>query len=102
MASRLELHEILKGILGSNNVYYQPPESFKMGYPCIVYERYNNNAKFADNKIYNSKRSYSLTYIDKNPDSDVMLDKILKLPYCRFDRHFTIDNLNHDVFILFF
>ena len=34
---RLELHEILCTILGSRNVYFQPPESIKMNYPAIVY-----------------------------------------------------------------
>ena len=39
MKTRYELHEFLCEILGSRNVYFQPPESVKMKYPAIVYER---------------------------------------------------------------
>ena len=46
---RTDLHEILKEILGSDNVYFQPPESYKMEYPCIVYERSALTTRFADN-----------------------------------------------------
>lgn len=101
MPGRLELHEILCGILGSRNVYFQPPESVKLQYPCIVYARSQIDTKFADNQPYVRKKRYSVTVIDKNPDSGVP-DKIGALPMCVFDRHFTADNLNHDVFRLYF
>lgn len=99
--NRLELHEILVGILGSRNVYFQPPESFKLKYPCIVYERDDMPVRYADDKVYNLFKKYTVTVIDQDPDS-IIPDKILKLPYCRFNRHFVIDNLNHDAFIIYF
>ena len=37
MANRLDLQALLEDLLGSRNVYYQPPESVKMNYPAIVY-----------------------------------------------------------------
>ena len=37
MANRLDLQALLEDLLGSRNVYYQPPESDKMNYPAIVY-----------------------------------------------------------------
>ena len=100
MASRLELHEILCDILGSRCVYFQPPESVKMQYPAIVYSCQNIENDFANDSIYVQSPSYKVVLIDKNPDS-VYIDKILNLPYCRFDRHYTSDNLNHDVFTLY-
>ena len=39
MNRRYELQAVLEGILGSGNVYFQPPENLKMRYDCIVYER---------------------------------------------------------------
>ncbi len=99
--SRLELHEILVGILGSRNVYFQPPESFKLQYPCIVYERNNILVEYADNTNYRNMKQYSVMVIDKDPDSTIP-DKLMKLPYCQFNRHFVVDNLNHDVLILYF
>lgn len=99
--SREDLHEILCGVLGSRNVYFQPPESIKMRYPCIVYERSGINTKFAGNKKYKQKKRYQVTVIDGDPDS-LIPDKIEMLPMCSFDRHFTKDNLNHDVYDLYF
>lgn len=101
MGTRLQLHQILTDVLGSDHVYFQPPASVKMKYPCIVYQRTSGDTKFADNLPYKFKKRYQLTYIDTNPDSD-KIDKIAMLPMCTYDRHFTSDNLNHDTFNLYF
>lgn len=101
MGSRLELQTLLEDILGSENVYYQPPESVKMRYPAIVYSRSNIENRHANNGVYASSNQYSVTVIDPNPDSETVV-KMSHLPLCRFDRHYTSDNLNHDVFTLYF
>ena len=101
MATRLQLQAKLEEILGSRNVYYQPPEQVKLEYPAIVYFKKEIKSTFANNAIYLSPRSYEITVIDKKPDNPA-IDKILQLPMCRFDRHFKSDNLNHDVLTLFF
>lgn len=97
---RLELHEIFCEILGSRNVYFQPPESVKLEYPAIVYKRKKIDQYYANNKTYIYEPGYEATLIDPNPDSEY-IEKILQLPYCSFDRHFTADNLNHDVFTIY-
>lgn len=95
MASRLELHEELCGLLGSQNVYYQPPASFKMSYPCIVYSRSGINKRNADDRMYKSVNEYGIIVIDRDPDS-MIPDHILEhFAMCRFDRFYTSDNLNH-------
>ena len=99
MASRLELHTVLKTLV--ENVYFQPPETVKMMYPCIVYERSNADTKFADDRPYAYKKRYQVTVIDKNPDS-LIPDQVAKLSQCVFNRHFRADNLNHDVFVMYF
>lgn len=101
MASRLELHEVLCDILGSRHVYYQPPESVKMVYPAIVYSRNSINVKHGDDLVYRQVVGYSVTLIDKDPDSE-FVDKIMQIPMCRFDRHYIADNLNHDVFTIYY
>lgn len=101
MDSRIELHEELKAILGSGFVYFQPPESVKMSYPCIVYGIDGMDIKRADDRPYLTAKRYSITIIDKDPDS-VIPDRLLTLPYCSFDRCYTSDNLNHWVFTLYF
>lgn len=101
MASRLELHEVLCDVLGSRHVYYAPPESVKMVYPAIVYSRNNMLNKYADNSVYKQTVGYSITVIDEDPDSEIV-ERMAQLPMCRFDRHFVSDNLNHDVFTIYF
>lgn len=101
MAQRLQLHSILKTILGSNNVYFQPPPLLQMKFPCIIYSRDNAFVAHADNQPYSRRVRYKVTYIDKNPDSAVN-EKIAALPLCTFDRFYTADNLNHDVYNIFF
>ena len=101
MGDRLELHTLLTSILGSDNVYFQPPESISLKYPCIIYKRDYIKTDFADNFPYTLGKRYLVTVIDKNPDS-VIPDRIAELPKSSFDRHFTSDNLNHDIFNLYF
>lgn len=101
MGSRLELHEILCGILKTKSCYFQPPSSVRMQYPAIVYSRKDVEKRSADDMAYRKLPSYELVLIDKNPDSE-FVDRLLDLPYCSFDRHYESDNLNHDVFTLYF
>ena len=100
MNNRLDVHEILVQILGTNHVYFQPPESVKLVYPCIVYNLNNMAERYANNELYFYQKSYSITIIDQDPDSEIP-EKMLHLPYCSFDRFYTADNLNHWVFTLF-
>lgn len=99
--SREDLHEILCNILGSKNVYFQPPESLLLEYPCIEYELSYIRMIRADNGIYKASKEYTVTIIDEDPDSEIK-DRMLSLPYCKYDRHFVSDNLNHDVFRLYY
>lgn len=101
MATRLELHTTLVEVLGTENVYFQPPQNIMLKYPCIVYNRSGRDAKFADNGPYSTKTRYTVTVIDPDPDSHIP-DKVGALPLCRFDRFFTAENLNHDIFNVYF
>lgn len=101
MASRLDLHSKLEQLLGSKNVYYQPPESMKIEYPAIIYRKQDIDTKNADDSTYLKNRCYGVTIIDRLPDNRC-IDKLLEWPMCSYDRHYTADNLNHDVLTLFF
>ena len=46
---RIQLHEKLCSILGSRNVYYDPPENVKMQFDCIVYSLRQVNQVYANN-----------------------------------------------------
>lgn len=101
MANRLGLQKILEDCLGSTNVYYQAPASVCMKYPAIRYSRLNIENTFADDNVYSQARSYEVIVIDKNPDSAIV-DKVSKLPSAHYQRHYTSDGLNHDVFTIYY
>ena len=102
MGERLSLHAKLIQLLGSNNVYFQPPESIKLTYPCIVYRRSSGDTKFSNDMPYLYTQAYELTLIDKNPDSSYVKAIASGFPMIRYNRHYINDNLNHDVFTIYF
>lgn len=99
---RLSLHKELKEVVGSDSVYFQPPSTIQMKYPCIVYNRDFMDEVYANNRTYANRYRYSVTVIDKSPDSEI-LDKLKeRFTLISFDRHYISDNLNHDVFTLYY
>ena len=101
MASRLELQTKLEELLGSKNVYYQPPETVKMTYPAIRYSKSRIETRKAEDSIYLKNTRYEVIVIDPRPDNPV-IDKLLELPHCSYDRHYKSDNLNHDALTLYY
>lgn len=99
MGQRLDLQTLLLAICP--NTYFQPPESIQLVFPCIVYKRDWAVTNFADDRPYKHVKRYQVTVIDRDPDSGIP-SQIAALPMCVFDRHFTADDLNHDVYKLFF
>lgn len=96
---RLKLNEILKDICP--NVYFQPPASLAMSYPCIVYSRDSMNNDHANNSPYRVAKRYQVTVISRDPDDEIA-DKVALLSSSSFARHFKADALNHDVYNLYF
>jgi hypothetical protein len=85
--SRLDLQLILEAIPGVQMVKFQPPDSTRLVYPC--------------NRPFRTDTRYMITVIDRNPDS-LIPSLVAKLPYCSFSRFYVADDLNHDVYTLYF
>ena len=73
-----------------------------MQYPCIRYNREKADSKFADNRLYLFKQRYQVTLITQDADGEGLFEQIINLPLTVHDRSFAGDNLNHDVFTLYF
>lgn len=101
MASRLQLQSKLEELLGTKNVYYQSPASIKLQYTAIVYSKSRLDGKHANDSKYLKNTRYEVIVISRLPD-DPVTDKLLELPYCSYDRTYVSDNLNHDVFTIYF
>lgn len=98
---RLELQKMLEELLGSKNVYFEPPPNFMMKYPCIRYRRSRYDARYADNRPYKLESRYELTYVYTDPD-DEMVYWLAQLPMCTHDRTYVADNLHHDVYTIYY
>lgn len=107
---RIELDEYLRRALAEYQhgegtpikVYFQPPESLQISYPCLVYELQNIRKVTADNRLYAKFKSYSMTYITWWPDNDTV-DFLVSLPMCSFDgQPYKSDNLYHYKFTIYY
>jgi hypothetical protein len=101
MDRRWHLQAKLESILGSTNVYYQPPETIRMQYPCIVYTRRDIETIRADNRNYLSNIRYDITLISRDPDEPVLFD-LIQLDKCQYDRHYVSNGLHHDTLTLYY
>lgn len=101
MASRLSLQTFLENLIKSRNVYFDPPSSLNMNYDAIRYSRKSMDALHANDSRYKSLTCYELTVISRNAESPI-IELLLQVPYCSYDRHYKADNLHHDVFTLYY
>ena len=100
MDVRPEVHKMLKECFDSEpHVYHQRPGKGGLRYPCIIYKLSDIPVRHADNDKYIKHRQYQLTVIDEDPDS-ALRERVAQLKWCRFDRSYVSDNLNHFVFTL--
>lgn len=97
---RLQLHDELLKIV--KNCYFQPPESVKLHYPCIIYELDDIDVDYANDIKYLKNKRYTLTLIGKDPDTDIIDNILNSFNYCRFDREYIVDGLIHDTFDLYY
>lgn len=106
MGRRLELNQKFIDYLNLNDgkphVYFQPPKSVILNYPCIIYRLTSGEKRIANNNLYNYIRSYNVTIIDEDPDVEYDRTFMESFPYASFNRAYTEDYLNHWVFNLYY
>ena len=102
MGSRLKLHEELCRVLGTNNVYYDPPASVKMKYPCIRYSKGAPDLKRANNRVYRNTECYEGVVIDTNPDSKIPSKLLENFQMCRIGKSYFAENLYHTPFTIYY
>lgn len=100
MADRVELQNKFENILGSRNVYYQPPENLKMNYPAIRYSLSERRGIYANDKKYLKLKSYDGIVISYTPDPD-FLEAIIDLPYVSLGKPYVAENLYHYPFTIY-
>ena len=101
MGLRSDLHDILVGILGSDAVYFQPPATIHMQYPCIVYKLLPTRTLYSNNMPYVLQKRYQVTVIETDPDSEIP-DRVGRLQTSTQTSRFTADNLYHSVYEIYY
>ena len=103
MGNRMRLHQKLLDLMPTchKNVYFQPPESIQMKYPCLIYKRSSADTDYANDMPYMSRIAYEVTIVDSDPDSNLVDILMTAFPLSRFNRHYVSSNLNHDVIVLY-
>lgn len=61
MKTRADLSKELHALI--DNVYFQPPESVKLKYPCIIYSLERPDVDYADDDLYSQFNHYNLILI---------------------------------------
>ena len=102
MGTRIQLHEKLLALFGSNRVYYQPPETVKLQYPAVIYHFEGFYQRPANDKWYITEGRYNITFIHKDPDVNYGEEMFSAFQMCSFDRRFVSDNLYHDVYTIYY
>lgn len=103
MERRLKLDAELKRIMdGHGQVFFQPPPSYKLTYPCLIYELSGGQSSFAGNMPYRFIKRYSLTLIGRNPDTAMVTTLATSFPMITMDRAYTADNLYHYAYTLYY
>lgn len=92
---RLSLQATLEAIPGIKKVYYQPPASIHLQYPCIIYSLDDDDKVYANGSPYLNRVKFSILVITKDPLPEEMMSVLNSLPYVSFSRHYTSDNLHH-------
>ena len=81
-------------------VWFQPPKSILLQYPCILYKLVDMPPRRANNLPYTIDHEYEMTVIDRDPTS-TLREKIAELFVCRLVRIFESDGLHHYVFHIY-
>ena len=96
--NRLELRDKLSAFMvecgETPKLYFQPPESVKLEYPCMIYHLKTLTSRKANDHPYHKTIAFDITYITRSPASTVP-DRMLGEPLFAFDRYYTAENLHH-------
>lgn len=101
MDKRLSLQKELEKLAGAN-VYFQPPASVHLAYPCVIYNLAAGDIKRADDSVYSYTNRFELMFIYKKPNMEIVEKVMRAFPMCSVSRIYIADNLYHYAFNLYY
>ena len=101
MDKRLSLQKELEKLAGAN-VYFQPPASVHLAYPCVIYNLAVGDVKRADDSVYSYTNRFELMFIYRKPNVEIVEKVMRAFPMCSVSRIYIADNLYHYAFNLYY
>ena len=101
MDKRMQLQSELERLVGLN-VYFQPPATVQLKYPCVIYNLSSGNATYADNSVYTYTNRFELIFIYRKQNMEIVETVLRVFPMCTVSRVYIADNLYHYVFNLYY
>lgn len=101
MRRKSELSLLLHTLPVNDEIHFQPPESVKLEYPCVLYEFDNYRDFNANDRKHITREKYIVTHIYKDPTQNLRETIMSLFIYVYFDRVFVADNLYHDVYTVY-
>lgn len=97
MLSRIELQTYLEKLSEEENikVYFQPPPTIKLTYPCLIIEFSDIFQNFANNKLYSVFQTYEITHISTNPDAKFPSELVKNEGFSYIGKIYINDGLYH-------
>lgn len=102
MDRRQKLHEELKRVTGIKNVYFQPPESIKLKYPCVIYSKQPFRTVRANNTAWINNRPYRVVIVCSDGDNKFAEMLLNGFKYCSYDSRYISNNMYHDSLTIFY
>jgi len=99
-ADRERLHLLL--LERCPNVYFQPPSTVKLVYPCIIYSKTGTDTESANNQVYNMHTIYQLTVIEKDADGDLSDTLLKSFSLITVNTAYVMNNLYHTFLTLYY
>lgn len=87
----------------TGKVYFQPPSGTKLTYPCWVIERTTAYQPKANDRTYLFRPGYKCMYMNRTePDPEVLNLISRRYANCTYQNHYVVDNIHHDVFLIYY
>ena len=101
MKRKNDIGKLLHTLPVQDEIHFQPSESVKLKYPCILYEFDGYRDFHGDDGRHIVRESFTVTHIYKDPTQNLRETIRSLFSYVRFDRVFIADNLYHDVYSVY-
>lgn len=101
MKTKEEVGDLLEGVLGNSNVYFQPPTNIKLKYPCMVYKFVTPKVDRAGNMPYIVTGHWEVHHMYKDPDNSLVEKMLFASPFVAHDNNIVSEGVYNDYYTIY-